>query len=341
MFHQCKDLLRKFCHGCYLFKTHLDRVINPGDGIPSWAPSMEFCQHIITDERQIPAYPGRFNIESPYQLGLELWKATQLFDDRKAHGAHFKPNVPPHIRLPNKLIKGNDGQSVYLTDAAKNFRGKMPWGEIAEMSAADVRGVTLDEMTRRVSAIVTPKYQARRALKKQEELAKKAGKESKELGEKHPGDGQSSKTTQDRPSSWLGHTELARRRPISPIDDDDEVLILKQEAVDVSAAFPSTSPEKSPPAAPEPSRISQNRNQQSDLVAPKSVTPPEKETTDGDTSVAGEDSEDDLVFLGSKKIAKVATDPPEEPKEGKATGGRETRRSPRGGRGRWRYRYAN
>lgn len=152
-------------------------LMDPGDEIPSWAPSMEFGQHIFTDERTIRGYPGKYNVESPYQFGLELWKATQLFDDRQAHGAHFQPNVPLHIQLPNKLIEGSDGHSLYLTDAAKNFRGKMPWGEIAEISAANVRGVTLDEMTRRVSAIVTPKYQARRASKKQEELAKTARKE--------------------------------------------------------------------------------------------------------------------------------------------------------------------
>lgn len=54
----------------------------------------------------------------------------------------------------------------------------MPWGETAEISAADVRGITLDEMTRRVSAMMKPKYQAKRELKKQEELAKKARKAS-------------------------------------------------------------------------------------------------------------------------------------------------------------------
>ena len=151
-------------------------LLNPGDGIPSWAPSMEFGHHIVTDERRIPAYPGKFNVESPYQFGLELWKATQLFDDRQAHGAHFMPSVPPHIQLPDKLIDGADGQSLYLTRAAKDFRGKMPWGETAEISAADVRGITLDEMTRRVSTMMKPKYQARRELKKQEELAKKARK---------------------------------------------------------------------------------------------------------------------------------------------------------------------
>ncbi|CAF9923911.1 hypothetical protein IMSHALPRED_006053 [Imshaugia aleurites] len=54
----------------------------------------------------------------------------------------------------------------------------MPWGETAEISAADVRGVTLHEMTRRISAILTPKYQAKRALEKEENLAKQARKKS-------------------------------------------------------------------------------------------------------------------------------------------------------------------
>ena len=50
----------------------------------------------------------------------------------------------------------------------------MPWGEVAEISTAEVRGITLNEMTERVSANLTPKYQARQALEKQQEEAKKA-----------------------------------------------------------------------------------------------------------------------------------------------------------------------
>lgn len=135
---------------------------------------MEFGHHIIADERHIAAYPGKFNVEPPYQFGLELWKATQVFDDRRAHGANFLPSVPRHIRLPDELVEGRDGQSLYLTEVARNFRGTMPWGEIAEISADGVRGVTLYEMTQRVSAMLTPKYQARRGLKTQQELAKGA-----------------------------------------------------------------------------------------------------------------------------------------------------------------------
>lgn len=95
------------------------------------------------------------------------------------------------------------------------------------------------------------------------------------------------------------------------------------------------------PAAPELSRISQIPNRPVDLVAPKAAIAPMKEATGGDAGVAGEDSEDDVVFLGWNKTAKVANEHPEEPNGGKATSAREARRSPRGGRGRWRYRYAN
>lgn len=130
----------------------------------------------MADERQTTAHPGKFNVESPYQFGLQLWKATQLFDDRQAHGPPFMPSIPAHIQPPNHLVDGRDGQSLYLNHEASDFRGKMPWDEIAEIPAEEVRGVTLDEMTRRVAAIVRPKYQARRALKGQEKLEKTAGK---------------------------------------------------------------------------------------------------------------------------------------------------------------------
>ena len=115
-------------------------LISPEDGILTWAPLMEFGNHIIADERQIPAYLGKFKVDSPYQFGLELWKVTQLFDDREAHGAHFVSNVPPHIRLPEKLIEGRDGQSLYLTHAARTFRGQMPWGETAEIRQIKFEG---------------------------------------------------------------------------------------------------------------------------------------------------------------------------------------------------------
>ena len=149
-------------------------LASPENDIPTWAPSMEFGQHIVADERQLAAHPGKFNVDSPYQFGLELWKATQLFDSRLEHGASFKPTVPPHIHVPEVLLVGRDGLSLYLTNEARDFRGKMPWGEIAEISAADGRGVTLYEMTQRVSAILTPRYEAKRALQKQNNEARKA-----------------------------------------------------------------------------------------------------------------------------------------------------------------------
>lgn len=161
---------------CWEVRKH-ELLLSPEDGILSWAPSMEFGHHIFADERRIPTYPGKFNVESPHKFALELWKATQLFDDRQAHGAHFMPSIPPHSRLPRNLIEGRDGQSLYLNNATRNFRGEMPWGEIAEVSAADVRGVTLGEMALRGSAMLTPKYQARRVLKQKEDMAKKAWKE--------------------------------------------------------------------------------------------------------------------------------------------------------------------
>lgn len=399
-------------------------LINPGDGIPSWAPAMEFGHHIITDERRIPAYPGKFNVDSPYQFGLELWKATQLFDDRQAHGAHFMPTVPPHIQLPEKLIDGRDGQSLYLTNAARNFRGEMPWGEIAEISAADVRGVTLYEMTRRVSAMMRPKYQARRASEKQEELARKAREEiaataaspnqddilaAGEKGDEAltPAEHNSNASTSDTEAVLtpmnrsatpetasvtaaamnkddvaessdraFDVSEINKPTPDASINDGKLLFVPGKEGYTTSQAvramgktthdiattsenktnnrMPSqpTSPKqnivvptevatslaKPAPSASNPSRISPKRNGQGNSAAQKAATAPEKEATAED---AGGSSEDDVVFLGWNKVAKAAKEPLEETLKGKGTVGRETRRSLRGGRGRWRYRYGN
>lgn len=49
-----------------------------------------------------------------------------------------------------------------------------------------------------------------------------------------------------------------------------------------------------------------------------------------------------MVFVNYlNKVAKVADDPLEEPNKERDTGVRETGGSPRGGRWRWKFRYAN
>ncbi len=194
---------------------------------------MEFGQNTIADNRRIPAYPGKFNVDSPYQFGLELWKATQLFDDRQAHGAHFMPGVPPFVKLPESLIEGPNRQSLYLTSAA---RGETPWGETPEISANDVGGITLHEMTQWVSAILTPKYQANRALKKQEQLARKNENRSGEFDGQRPGDGQLPKPRQDQPSSASESAVSAQERAMSPVVHRN----LSQEATDVLGILEST-----------------------------------------------------------------------------------------------------
>ncbi|CAF9907701.1 MAG: hypothetical protein ALECFALPRED_003765 [Alectoria fallacina] len=305
-------------------------LLNPGDDIPSWAPSMEFGHHIITDERRIPAYPGKFNIESPYQFGLELWKATQLFDDRQAHGAHFMPSVPPHVQLPDKLIDGADGQSLYLTPAAKSFRGKMPWGETAEISAAMVRGITLDEMTRRVSAMMKPKYQARRELKKQEELAKKARNELEATATSPNEEDVSACHVMEAVSKPMNGSAIPETASVkSAGTSKHDVAERSDRAIDVSSAneptppaslqsdlaqtqpgrhhnrghFPpradSRSTRNPPPGKPKPQRAGRRNS-----ALQAAATVPEKEAPDGDAGIASEDGEDDVVFLGRSLIAK-------------------------------------
>lgn len=331
---------------------------------------MLFGQHIIADERGIPAYPGKFNVDSPYQFGLELWKATQLFDDRQEHGAHFKANLPPHIPLPNILIEGRDRQSLYLTNEARNYRGRMPWGEIAEILVDDVRGVTLGEMTRRVSAILTPKYQARRELNKQEELAKRASKVSTELEENRSGDRQSPEVTHDQPHSAEGTTVslIGANTPalaISPLDastasaDGNKRPSTPKAGLIPSSASPPTAAgaaNKVPDAiknkttrhnsGPMPPPAMPTEVTSHDSLTPTALEPPRTSLKCNRNSpdVAGqpagigqaretdEDGEDDVVFVGrKKKVVKVTNDSSGD----QGRGAPETRRKPKRGLGSW------
>lgn len=142
---------------------------------------MQSGHHIIADERRIPADPGRFNIDPPYQLGLEMWKATQLFDDRQAHGAHFVPSSS-HVPLPAKLIDGRDGAKPLPHQCGQESQRRNAIGvrSLRSSRRRNVRGVTLDEMTRRVSAMVGAEVRG-------QESFEEAGR----AGERDPGGGRS------------------------------------------------------------------------------------------------------------------------------------------------------
>lgn len=132
-----------------------------------------------------------------------------------------------------------------------------------------------------------------------------------------------------RDIATMSENKTNNRMPSKPTSPKQNIVVPTEVA---------TSLAKPAPSASKPSRVCPKRNGQGDSVAQRAATAPEKEATGED---AGGSGEDDVVFLGWNKVAKAANDPPEETLKGKGTVGRETRRSPRGGRGRWRYRHGN
>ena len=123
-------------------------------------------------------------------------------------------------------------------------------------------------MTRRVSAILKPKYDARRALKRREELARKA-----QAGLGAP----ATSTVNEGP---LGASEKGNDA-LGAVEDKADGLMSGTEAVPTPM---------SGSAVPETSAISSVRNTA------------EKDTTVVDDGTTGEDGDDSVVFVSSNEI---------------------------------------
>ena len=125
---------------------------------------MHWAQWIIPEERKIPRYPDSFRLKGPYIFALEKWKAVILYDTQQEHGANFKPNLPPHLSIPQQLYEGTDGRSLYLSKEMRDMRGLTADGEEAEVSAAECQDVSLTEVMKRVDRFMGAISTSKRAL---------------------------------------------------------------------------------------------------------------------------------------------------------------------------------
>ena len=145
---------RWICLSCLeMITKEADEVLFPGPDFPElpWHSIRSLAEFILADVRSIPAFPGRFTLSSPYHFGLEKWKAVHRYIDKN------RPEdleVPSCVKVPGKLILGEDGKSLYLDDKARNMRGLTEDGVIAEITAEDCIGATLNESLQKVQDIV-------------------------------------------------------------------------------------------------------------------------------------------------------------------------------------------
>ena len=145
---------------------------------------MHWAQWIIPEERKIPRYPDSFRIEGPYKYALEKWKAVILYNAQQEHGADFKPELPPHLSIPDQVYYGIDGKSLYLSKETADIRGLTQYGEEVEVSAADCQDVSLTEVLKRVDKEMDAIKRGRKEIRLAKEREARAQAEQSPVKEK-------------------------------------------------------------------------------------------------------------------------------------------------------------
>ena len=104
-------------------------LLPPESQTPVHHALVHWAQWIIPEERAIPRFPGKFRLEAPYRYGVEKWKAVILYNSQQEHGAHFKPELPPHLSTTEPLYTGTDGRSLYVSKGVERYaRVDGEWG---------------------------------------------------------------------------------------------------------------------------------------------------------------------------------------------------------------------
>ncbi|KAL9135386.1 MAG: hypothetical protein Q9175_003418 [Cornicularia normoerica] len=296
---------------------------------------MEFGHHVIADEQRIPAYPSKFNIDLPYQFGLELSKATRLFDDKPAHGAHFVPTAPGHM---HKLADRRDGSPM----RPKFLEEECRWREETTAASPEEEDILAAQETSK-NVLAAAEYNSTAST-------------SDMAAAPAPMNGSAIPETASVSAAGMSQDEVTesseRALDVSAIDKSsannekaplraNERAYCLTSGVMQQTLLPSKSQLLQHQILPASRKIPEG-SWQDNLVAEMAEFALEKEAPGGHAGVAEEDGEDMVVFVNYlNKVAKVADEPLEEPNKERDTGVRETGRSPRGERGRWKFRYAN
>ena len=102
-------------------------------------PLFEVAYCILAEEREAVGRSGRLMLCSTKQHGLELWKARCLAALRAADPAYIPMNTPGRADFI-QYFASPDEQAVYLSRDARDYRGRLDDGSVAEIPGDEVDG---------------------------------------------------------------------------------------------------------------------------------------------------------------------------------------------------------
>ena len=138
-----------YCVQCFekLLAIYYQRMhrVHPKMTATTVHPVFEVAYYILAEEREAVGRSGRLMLCSTKQHGLELWKARCLAALRAANPAYIPMNTPGRADYII-YFASPDGKAVYLSRDARDYRGRLDDGTVAEIPGDEVDGCTLTEL---------------------------------------------------------------------------------------------------------------------------------------------------------------------------------------------------
>ena len=125
-------------------------------------PFAEFAEFIFADERVLPNQSKHFTAHLIFKVALEKWKAVNRWTQLNCNPDTYKVHAPPHVKVPDKLIPGDDGQSFYLDAMTRDMKGMSDDGELIELRAQDCIDNPLLKCLQKVGRMMDAAAQARK-----------------------------------------------------------------------------------------------------------------------------------------------------------------------------------
>ena len=138
-----------YCVQCFekLLAVYYQRVqrVHPKMTATTIHPVLEVAYYILAEERETAGRSGKLMLCSTKQHGLELWKARCLAALRAADPFYIPMNTPGRADFL-MYFASPDGKALYLTRDARDYRGRLDDGTVAEIPGDEVDGCTLTEL---------------------------------------------------------------------------------------------------------------------------------------------------------------------------------------------------
>ena len=113
-------------------------------------PVFEVAYYILAEERETVGRSGGLMLCSTKKHGLELWKARYLAGLRAANPYYIPMNTPGRADFL-MYFASPDGKALYLARDARDYRGRLDDGTVAEIPGDEVDGCTLTELMNKLN----------------------------------------------------------------------------------------------------------------------------------------------------------------------------------------------